>query len=134
MHHMPIWIDTFVQPIRDDRTAQIAIMAVMLLTLADIVFGIINALISHTFSSQKMREGVGHKCVSFGLMFVADVVDGTIIGGLDLGFTSPVLVTSCVYLIIMEITSLLEHFVKIEPELKDTPIFKLLNISEKLEG
>ena len=122
----PIWIDVFLIPVRDNRVAQVAVAAVLLLTLLDVLFGLLHAVISHTFSSQKMREGIGHKCVSFGLIFVADIVDGTIVGGLDLGFSSPVLVTACAYLCIMEISSPLEQFVAIDPDLKESAVFELL--------
>ena len=122
----PIWIDVFLIPVRDNRVAQVAVAAVLLLTLLDVLFGLLHAVISHTFSSQKMREGIGHKCVSFGLLFVADIVDGTIVGGVDLGFNAPVLVVACAYLCIMEISSLLEQFVAIDPDLKESAVFKLL--------
>ena len=128
---MPIWIEVFETPIRDNPTAQVAISAMLLLTLLDVLFGLLHALVSHTFSSQKMREGISHKCTSLGFVAVADIVDGTIIGGLDLGFSSPVLVVACTYLCIMEISSLLEQFVAINPQLGDSPIFRLLNVAEK---
>lgn len=125
----PIWIEVFEAPIRDNPTAQVAITAMLLLTLLDVLFGLLHALISHTFSSQKMREGIGHKAVSLGFVLVSDIIDGTIVGGLDLGFSSPVLVVACGYLCIMEISSLLEQFVAIEPRLADSPIFELLNVA-----
>ena len=131
----PIWIKVFETPIRDNPTAQVAITAMLLLTLLDVLFGLLHALISHTFSSQKMREGIGHKCTSLGFVAVADIIDGAIVGGLDLGFSSPVLVVACSYLCVMEISSLLEQFVAIEPQLADSPIFRLLNVANgKGEG
>lgn len=60
--HPPIFIDVFMQPLRDNSVAQVAITAMLLLTLLDVLFGLLHALVSHTFSSQKMREGIGHKC------------------------------------------------------------------------
>lgn len=130
----PIWIDVFLIPVRDNRVAQVAISAVLLLTLLDVLFGLLHAVISHTFSSQKMREGIGHKCTSLGFVAVADIIDGTIVGGLDLGFSSPVLVVACTYLCIMEISSLLEQFVAINPQLVDSPIFRLLNVANDGNG
>lgn len=123
---LPPYLDAFLQPIRDNPTAQTAIVAVLVMTLLDVLFGLLNAVfIQHDFESEKMRHGIGHKCVSFGFMMVADVVDGTLIGGLDLGFTSPVLVAACIYLIIMEIGSLMEIFAEIRPEVRDTPLWQL---------
>ncbi len=128
---MPIWIEVFETPIRDNPTAQVAISAMLLLTLLDVLFGLLHALISHTFSSQKMREGIGHKCTSLGFAAVADIIDGTIVGGLDLGFSSPVLVVVCAYLCIMEVSSLCETFVAMRPDLGNSPIFRLLNVAER---
>ena len=130
----PIWINVFEAPIRDNPTAQVAITAMLLLTLLDVLFGLVHALVSHTFSSQKMREGIGHKCTSLGFVAVADIIDGAIVGGLDLGFSSPVLVVACSYLCIMEISSLLEQFVAINPQLADSPIFRLLNVANDGKG
>ena len=48
------------------------------------------------------------------------------IGGVDLGFSAPVLVTVCVYLAVMEIGSLMETFAKMNPQLASSPLFKLL--------
>ena len=128
---MPIWIEVFESPIRDNPTAQVAISAMLLLTLLDVLFGLLHALISHTFSSQKMREGIGHKCTSLGFVAVADIIDGTIVGGLDLGFSSPVLVVVCAYLCIMEVSSLCETFLTMRPDLGNSPIFRLLNVAER---
>ena len=128
---MPIWIEVFESPIRDNPTAQVAISAMLLLTLLDVLFGLLHALISHTFSSQKMREGIGHKCTSLGFAAVADIIDGTIVGGLDLGFSSPVLVVVCAYLCLMEVSSLCETFLAMRPDLGNSPIFRLLNVAER---
>lgn len=124
--HIPTWIDVFLAPLRDSQPAKVAVMAVLLLIVLDIVFGVLNACIHHEFSSAKMREGIGHKCSELGFMLVGLIIDGTIVGGIDLGFKAPVLVTICVYIALMEIGSLLETFVKMNPALKQSPLFKLL--------
>lgn len=126
MGDAPIFVDSFLSPVRDNTAAQVAIAAMLLLTLADVLFGLANALMHKSFSSSRMREGIGHKCASFGLVFVADVVDGTIVGGLDLGFSAPVLVVACGYLIIMEVASLLETFRAMNPDLSGSPVLMLL--------
>ena len=128
MYGLPMFVDAFAQPIRDSPATQTAIVAVLLLTSLDVLFGLLNAIcIQHDFKSETMRLGIGHKCVSFGFMVVADVVDGLLIGGLDLGFASPVLNAACVYLCIMEIGSLMEIFAEIRPEVKDTPLWHLFD-------
>ena len=129
MHQIPLYIDAFLAPIRDEQAAQVAVMAVLLLTVLDVIFGLVNAIASKSFSSAKMRAGIAHKSASMGFLLVGIVVDGTIIGGLDLGFSAPVLTTICVYLCLMEIASLLETFALLNPHLSNSPLFRLLEAS-----
>lgn len=126
---LPIYLDVFLSPIRDNQTAQVAVMAVLLLIMLDVVFGVGNALVHHEFSSQKMREGIGHKCSELGFLLVGVIIDGCIVGGVELGYSAPVLTGAAVYICVMEIASLLEIFTKINPALKDSPVFKLLAAS-----
>lgn len=126
MHNLPYFIDVFIQPIRDNQIAQVAFVAVLILIGLDIVFGVITATVRKEYSSKKMRKGIAHKCSEFGLLMVALVIDGLIIGGVDIGFTSPVFVGSCVYLIIMEVASILEIICRCNPQLANSPLFKLL--------
>lgn len=133
---MPHYIETFVSPLRDNPVAQVAVAAVLILTLIDVVFGLINAVSSHTYDSAKMREGLAHKSVSLGAMLVGVVVDGAIVGGLDLGFSAPVLVAVCAYLCIMELGSLVETFGKLSPDFRGSPVYQLLksaNVKKKGE-
>lgn len=127
---MPVYLDVFLSPIRDNTTAQVAIMAVLLLIVLDVLFGVGNAVMHHEFSSGKMREGIGHKCTELGFLLVGVIADGCIIGGVDLGYSAPVLTGAAIYICVMEIASLLELFVKINPALADSPVFKLLSASK----
>ena len=122
----PAFIDAFLSPIRDSTAAQVGITAVLVLMALDIIFGLANALGKGEYESAKMREGIAHKCAELGFILVGIVADATIIGGVDLGFSAPVLVTICVYLAVMEIGSLLETFAKMNPQLASSPLFKLL--------
>lgn len=131
---IPTWIDVFLAPLRDSQPAKVAVMAVLLLIVLDIIFGVLNACIHKEFSSEKMREGIGHKCSELGFMLVGLIVDGTIVGGVDLGFKAPVLVTICVYIALMEIGSLLETFVRMNPALEESPLFRLLASVKGLEA
>lgn len=119
-------LETFFAPVRDCFPAQVAIVALLVLIVLDWLFGIGNALMKHEFSSEKMREGIGHKCTELGFVLVGIVADAMISAGLDIGFSGPVLTTIAIYLCIMEIGSLLETFAKINPELAKSPAFKLL--------
>lgn len=121
---MPQYLDVFLDPIRPNE-AKVAIIAVLILTSLDLVFGMLNAALSGEFESAKVREGLGHKCVSLGVIAVSDVVDATVIAGLSLGFSSPVLVAACMALCVMEIASLMEIFAKMRPDLAESPLWAI---------
>lgn len=123
---VPLWLDVFLAPVRDCFPAQVAIVALIVLILLDWVFGVGNACAKHEFSSEKMRLGIGHKCSELGFVLVGIVADAMFFAGLDLGFTGPILTAIALYLCVMEIGSLLETFAKINPQLADSPVFKLL--------
>ena len=128
---LPPYIDAFVSPVRDNPVADVAIIAVLILIVLDVIFGLGNAIAQHKYSSEIMRKGIAHKCAELGFILVGVVCDATIIGGVDLGFTAPVLVSVCVYLAIMEIGSLLETFADMNPELANSPLFQLLASVQK---
>lgn len=123
---LPPYLDIFVGVIRDNQVAQVAVIAVMFLILCDWVFGILNALMHKEFDSEKMREGLGHKCAEIGLLLVGLVADGALLGGLDLGYSAPVFTVFAAYLCVMEIGSLMEIFAEMNPDLADSAPFKLL--------
>lgn len=132
--YVPSFLDVFLAPVRDCFPAQVGVVALLLLILLDWGFGIGSALMRHEFSSVKMREGIGHKCSELGFVLVAIIADGILMSGLDIGFNGPVLTTVAIYLCIMEIGSLLETFAKINPEMADSPVFRLLSSAHIVHG
>lgn len=123
---MPDYLDVFISPIRDSDVAKVLLVAVMLLTVSDVIFGILNALVHKDFQSSKMREGIAHKSTTAGAILVGCVIDGTITAGVDLGYPAPVLAAICGYIILMEVASLLETFGKLNPQFQGSPIYQLL--------
>lgn len=115
----------FLAPIHDPK-AQVAIIALCLLALLDVLFGSINAmLVRHDFASHAFREGMVRKLSNLGMVVAADVVDAMLLGGLELGF-QPVLLTVAVSLSLMELWSLLEIFAQMHPEISDSAWYKML--------
>ena len=121
----PQFIDVFLAPIRDNMIAQVGLTALFLLIVLDWAFGIGNALAKNEFSSEKMRLGIGHRCTELGFVLVGLISDAMLSSGFDLGFDGPIMITITLYLCIMEIGSLLETFVKMNPDLGNSPVFKL---------
>lgn len=120
----------FLAPILDDRT-QVAIIALMILALMDVLFGVANAFfVQHDFSSHQFRSGLIRKLGNLGMVVMADVIDAMLLGGLSLGI-QPVLMTITVSLAVMEVMSLLEIFAEMHPEISDAPWYKMLRDSKE---
>ena len=82
----------------------------------DFITGLIKALATHSFTSTKMREGLFHKVALLLCMILGFLVDHAQ-GYIDLGITVPVAAAVCVYICLMEITSIIENICKINPEI-----------------
>lgn len=103
------------------------------LIIFDILSGLLSAMIKGTFESHIMREGGLHKlmlllAISFGIFldYSLKVV--------DIGVNVPVGRFICIYIIIMEICSIIENINKGFPNLIPAPILKIFNTEkEKLE-
>lgn len=89
--------------------------------------GVANAIMHNQVSSEKMRNGLWHKFAYIVVICTAVLIEwGT--QWLDLGFELPLVAPVLVSIALIEITSILENCVKINPELKD---HKVLNIFSK---
>ena len=123
-------MNIFVRPVTDNPAAQVAIAAVLLLILLDIIAGFTGAAVTKTISSKKMREGLLHKFMELVLVVLADIIDGALLGGFDIMGGNPLLIVTCAYIAFMEVSSILEIVGKYNPDLADGGI---LSIFEKKE-
>ena len=123
-------MNIFIRPVTDNPAAQVAIAAVLLLILLDIIAGFTGAAVTKTISSKKMREGLLHKFMEMVLVVLADIIDGALLGGFDILGGNPLLVATCAYIAFMEVSSILEIVGKYNPDLADGGI---LSIFEKKE-
>lgn len=130
-HFPPDYLDHFLAPIRDSPQAQTALMALLLLIVLDVVLGLAAAAKNHDIQSSEMRAGAWHKIGELGVVAIADIADGMLMGGLDIGLDAPVCTAVIVYLCINEVVSCLENSVKLNPELKDSPALNLLKESSE---
>lgn len=82
--------------------------------ILDMVTGLIKAFKEKNYCSSIMREGLFHKCGS-----VICVVFGVLVDFaqryLDLGITIPIAIPICIYICVMEIGSIIENVVTINP-------------------
>lgn len=96
----------------------------------DIVTGFIAACRNHCVDSQKMKDGLFHKCgFLLAIAFACLCEYATMY--IDLGFTIPVQWAVCIFIIGIEIVSNLENIVKISPELANKKFFAIFNKDEE---
>lgn len=109
-----------------------AFVAVLVAILLDIITGIAKAVYTQTVSSSKMREGFFHKFAIIMLMIVTVALNYSA-AFLDLGFNVPLVECAAVYLVVMELASILENLRTINPDLSSNGLFKILSSSVESE-
>lgn len=108
----------------------IVIGIVFLLVLIDYVTGVVNAIMHGELSSENMRQGLGHKFTYLAIICVALIVEyGS--DYIDLGIELPVFIPVCAGICLIEITSIMENCIKINPELNNSNILNMFNIGKK---
>lgn len=108
----------------------IVIGIVFLLTLIDYVTGVVNAIMQGELSSKKMRQGLGRKFAYLAVICVALIVEyGS--DYINLGIELPVFIPVCIGICLIEITSIMENCVKINPELSGSNILNIFNIDRR---
>lgn len=118
-------LEPFIEPLRG-TAAQTLIIALLMLSLLDVLFGTANAMfVAHDFSSHKFREGLIRKLSNLGLMVMADIIDAMLLSGIDLGF-QPIFLVVGVSLSLMEVWSLLEIYAEMHPEISESDWYKML--------
>lgn len=95
----------------------------------DIATGISQAIYNHTLDSKILRNGMFHK-----LSYVFAVVLALFLEWacqyLELGFECKVFIPLAVYIVVTEVVSVLENLTKLNPDLVNSPIFKLLSSAQ----
>lgn len=99
-------------------------IAVLFFISMDYITGVLKAIMQSNLSSQKMREGLGHKLAYLTLTFTAWFID-TLNIHLSLGF--PVSVFTCTIsgVCLIELTSIIENITAINPELRDAAFMNI---------
>lgn len=116
----------------DAQSWGIALACVMM--VADVMVGFIVAVINEELSSTKMRKGLLHKALMLILIFVCLAIEIGISHTVALPYDVPTCEVVCGYIVIMELISVLENIANGYPELKDSALFKLFNLSNKDSG
>lgn len=108
----------------------IAIGIVFLLVGIDYVTGVVNAIMHGELSSERMRQGFGHKFAYLAVICVALLVEyGS--DYINLGIELPIFTPVCASICLIEITSIMENCIKINPELSKSDILNIFKIDKK---
>lgn len=104
-----------------------AVIAACVMMVMDIVTGFAGAVVTGSISSTKMREGIGHKAMLVMLVVLAVLVQTFSLHIGDMGWSIPMIVPVCVYIVVMEVASVVENVIKAYPDLKDSPLVHLFD-------
>lgn len=99
----------------------------------DFLTGVLKSFKEKNYTSTIMREGLYHKVGSVLCVLLGYIVDYTQVF-LDIGVTIPVTTAICVYIVLMEIGSIIENISILNPEIVPTIIqsyFGKLNENQK---
>lgn len=102
-----------------------AILLAIVMMMADVMVGFVGALIRHDVDSSIMREGLGHKVLMFLIIAISYILGVGLshVSGANIAIPSTEVV--CLYIIVMELTSVLENVRKVYPEFGGTKLFDL---------
>ena len=108
----------------------IIIGIIFLLVLIDYITGVVHAIMHSELSSERMRQGLGHKFAYLAIICVALIVEyGS--DYINLGIKLPVFMPVCASICLIEITSIMENCAKINPELSKSNILNIFKVDKK---
>lgn len=107
----------------------IALSCVMM--CADVLAGFIAACINNDVSSTKMRKGLLHKMLMLVLIVAALAVEIGLAHMVTLPYDVPTCEVVCGYVVVMELASVLENIAKGNPDVADSPLFRLFQLTDK---
>ena len=101
-------------------------VCLLALVVIDYVTGIVGAVVNNNFSSSVMRQGLLHK-MAYVVCFVIGFIVNIMCDYIDLGFIygASILSLISVWVAVTEVSSILENVCVINPELKDSALFKI---------
>lgn len=92
-------------------------VAVLIFIIIDYITGLINSALKKSISSQKMREGLGHKATYIILLSVCYIID-TMQINTSLNLPTKLFPIVSYGILLIELTSIIENICEINPELK----------------
>ncbi len=116
-----------------DRTEIAALVITCVLIVMDYLTGLAKSVVNKDIDSTKMRDGLWHKATYVAVIVLAEIIEHGQ-EAVDLGFTIPLIVPTCVYIVLTETASILENLSQINPELADSPVMQLFRSTKDTTG
>lgn len=110
-------------------TTEVAIILVFILIVLDVISGVAAAFMKKSIDSSVMRRGLLHKASYALVILLSMVLEWAVsVGGpeLGIGIDLPIVVPTCIYLGLTEISSIGENLSQIDPSLRSAPVFSVL--------
>ena len=95
------------------------------LIVHDIILGVAAAAKNGNLSSKVMREGMFHKGAEIAVVALACLIEGFMTNAPEMPFTLPLVKPASAYLALMEVASVIENIVLLNPDLENAPVFNL---------
>lgn len=117
-------------------TTEVAIILVFILIVLDVISGSAAAFVNKTIDSSAMRRGLWHKASYVLVILLASALEWAVsVGGpeLGIGLDLPIVVPTCIYLGLTEVSSIGENLSQIDPSLRSAPVFSVLGRVKPVE-
>lgn len=102
-----------------------AIGAAAFFMVFDIVSGFVAAVVNQEVSSSKMRVGLGHKMVLLLMIVLSLAIEVFSLHVSGLGFGGVTVSAVCIFIVVMEVASILENLRKAYPDIETWEIMKV---------
>lgn len=107
------------------------IVVTLFFVIFDYVTGVIQAVCNKDVQSSRMREGLFHKG-AFVLVIILAIACEVAMGAIpEIGFTLPLVVPVCSYLIVTELVSIMENLGLMNSDLMSSKILSIFKISKE---
>lgn len=110
-----------------DEKSFVLLVIVLIFIAIDVLVGVVRSFILHEFSTTKLREGLCHKATLLMLLLLAWLCDTAMMHVPSLGMQQCILFATEVILFFMELSSIFESLVKINPGLSDNKFWALFS-------
>lgn len=107
----------------DEKTLTLLILSLVLMGL-DVLVGVGLSFKNNDFSTAKMREGLYHKATLVMILLLGWICDTAMVHVPELGLPQLVMFSCEVIIFLMELASILENLVKMNPALAGNAVLK----------